>query len=51
VDVDAIFALFDPLADDGPEVLAFLPMLDHKKCSKLEYGKPFAKHKDSISNY
>jgi len=50
VDVDAILALFDPLTDDRPKVVVFLPMLDHKKYSKLEYGKPFAKPKDSINN-
>ena len=33
VDVDAVLALFDPLADDGPDVVVFLPMLTHKKCS------------------
>jgi len=42
VDVDAILALFDPVAYDGPIVVYFLPMLDHKKCSKLKYGKPLA---------
>jgi len=43
VDIDAILALFDPVMDDGPEVVVFLPMLDHQKCSKFEYGKPFCK--------
>ena len=28
VDVDAILALFDPLTDDRPKVVVFLPMLD-----------------------
>ena len=50
MDVDAVLALFDLLADDGPVVVVFLPMLDHQKFPKVKYGKPLAKPKKSINN-
>ena len=30
VDVDAVLAVFEPLADDGPIVVVFLPIVDHQ---------------------
>jgi len=46
VDVYAVLALLDPLADDGPVVVVFLLMLDHQNYPKLKYGKPLAKPKN-----
>jgi len=48
VDVDTVLALFDLLADDGPVVVVFLPMLDHQKFPKVKYGKPLAKPNNLI---
>jgi len=45
-DVDVVLALFDPLADDGPTAVVFLPILDHQKYPKLKCGKLLAKPKN-----
>ena len=51
VDVDAVLALFNPLADDGLVVVVFLPMFDHQKYPKLKCGKPVAKPKNRTHNW
>ena len=38
VDVDAVLALFDLVAEGGPVVVVFLPILDQQKHPKIKYG-------------
>jgi len=45
MDVDAVLAFFDPLADDGPIVVVFIPMLGHQKYPKFKCGNRLAKPK------
>jgi len=52
MDEDVVFGIFEPLEDEGPVVIVFLPMLEHLSATpKHQCAKPAHKTQKSIKQF